>query len=505
MSALSTSAVVAVIGAGTMGAGIAQVAASAGHSVLLYDAHPAAIERGIAGIASGLDKQVARGKLSPEASTALLARIQPASELEQLAPAALVIEAIVENLQVKQQLFQRLEQLCSAEVILASNTSSLSITAIGAALARPERLAGLHFFNPAPVMKLVEVISGVATCPEIAECLYATASAWGKQAVHARSTPGFIVNRVARPYYAEALRLLQEGAADVATLDALLREAGGFPMGPFELMDLIGHDVNYAVTSSVFAAYYHDTRFTPSLIQQELVAAGRWGRKSGQGFYDYRPSATRPTPLTAEPASAPKAVVVHGELGVAEPLVELLMSTGITVERVAGSGWLSVGATRLALSDGRTATQRALEEGCESLVLFDLALDYARASRIALSKADQCSLSAAQAAIGLFQALGKQVSLLDDVPGLAVLRTVCMLANEGLDAVNQGVCSAQAVDIAMRAGVNYPRGPLAWADAIGLQQVATVLDHLARHYGEPRYRASSRLRRYVYGQRAIHV
>ena len=299
MSALPTSNTVAVIGAGTMGAGIAQVAAAAGHPVLLYDAFEGAAEKGLARIGQGLAKLVDRGKMTAADRDSLLARIVPVGGLADLAPAALVIEVIVENLEVKRQVFAELEDICGENAILATNTSSISVTAIGAALKRPERLVGMHFFNPAPVMKLVEIVSGLATAPEIAEVVHATATAWGKQAVHARSTPGFIVNRVARPFYAEGLRVVEEGAADVATVDAVIKESGGFRMGPFELMDLIGHDVNYAVTQSVFEAYYQDQRFLPSLLQQELVQAGRLGRKSGRGFYDYAEGVEKPAPATA--------------------------------------------------------------------------------------------------------------------------------------------------------------------------------------------------------------
>ena len=249
--ALSTHAVVAVMGAGAMGSGIAQVAAAAGHRVKLLDNRPGAAAQAIDGIRTQFEKMAAKGKLSPEAAKAAGQRLQAVAQLAELADADLVIEAIVENLAVKQQLFKDLEAVVSETCILASNTSSISITAIGAALTSPQRLAGLHFFNPAPLMALVEVVSGLATHHDVAATLLATATAWGKTPVHAKSTPGFIVNRVARPYYAEALRVLTEGGADCATLDACCREAGGFRMGPFELMDMIGHDVNFAVTQSV--------------------------------------------------------------------------------------------------------------------------------------------------------------------------------------------------------------------------------------------------------------
>ncbi|MCB1639570.1 MAG: 3-hydroxyacyl-CoA dehydrogenase PaaC [Thiothrix sp.] len=494
MSALEITQTVAVIGAGTMGAGVAQVAAAAGHPVLLFDVGEGAARKGCDQIGAGLEKQVARGRMSAADREALLNRIQVAATLEDLAPAALVIEAIVENLAVKQELFTRLESLCGPDTILASNTSSLSITAIGAALARPQQLVGMHFFNPAPIMKLVEVIRGLATDETVAETVFATATAWGKQAVLARSTPGFIVNRVARPFYAEGLRVLQEGGADAATLDAVMRECGGFRMGPFELMDLIGHDVNYAVTCSVHSAYYGDPRFTPSLIQKELVDAGFLGRKSGRGFFVHGKEAAAPVAQTATTFPAPQQVQVLGDAPFAETLIRLMQAAGITVETEARNNdedfVILAGEAMLALTDGRTATECTAADELENLVLFDLALDYADATRIALAGADQTSRQALEDAIGLWQAMGKQVSILDDIPGMLVMRTVCMLANEGADAVNQQVCSIAAVDTAMQGGVNYPLGPMAWAERIGVGRVATVLDNLAGSYGEDRYRAS---------------
>jgi len=494
--ALGRERTVAVIGSGAMGAGIAQVAAAAGYSVQLFDTRAEAVAKAIADVSGMFDKLAGKGRMTADEARAATARLRPAAALTELAEAGLVVEAIVENLDVKRKLFADLEAVVADDCIFASNTSSISITSIGAALRLPQRLVGMHFFNPVPLMALVEVISGLASDAAVAECVYDTALAWGKNPVHTKSTPGFIVNRVARPYYAEALRILNEQAAEPATIDAILREAGGFRMGPFELMDLIGHDVNFAVTQSVFHAYFTDPRFTPSLIQQELVNAGFLGRKSGRGFYRYGADAVAPAPATeAAVERATQAVQLFG----AGPLADALAARlgNVSVERSSGSSTpgadnlvLQCGSARAYLTDGRSATQRAADNRHADTVLIDLALDFSKAARLAVTRADQCSDAAYTAIVALLQAAGFAVSRLDDVPGMAVMRTVAMLANEAADTVNQGVCSAADADMAMQKGVNYPRGPLAWADAIGLDTVAEVLSHLAAAYGEDRYRVS---------------
>ena len=491
--ALPATRVVAVIGAGAMGAGIAQVAAQAGHTVRLLDAREGAAEQAIANIRKMFGKLADKGRMSAEQAEAAGARLLPAASNQEFADAALVIEAIVENLDVKRKLFAELEDIVAADAILATNTSSISVTAIGAALKRPQQLVGMHFFNPAPLMKLVEVVSGLATDRQVAEIIYDTSAAWGKTPVHAKSTPGFIVNRVARPYYAESLRLAGEGAADIATLDAVLREAGGFRMGPFELMDMIGHDVNFAVTKSVWNAFYNDQRFLPSLMQQDLVDAGFLGRKTGRGFYDYAEGAEKPQPQTAAAVAAPANIVLHGDCPLAQALASRLQQAGVafTQQPAQADGRVAqIGDTVLCLTDGRTATQRAHALGCNNLVLVDLALDYTKATRLAIAAALQADAAATEAVTGLLQAAGYAVSVLRDVPGLAVMRTVAMLANEAADAVNTGVCDVESTNVAMQLGVNYPRGPLAWAQDVGLAHVRDVLANLAAFYGEDRYRVS---------------
>ncbi|KVA22258.1 3-hydroxyacyl-CoA dehydrogenase [Burkholderia ubonensis] len=494
--ALAPAAVVGVIGAGAMGAGIAQVAAAAGHPVLLYDLNEAACDKALAGIRAQFARLAEKGRLDPAQAQAAANRVSAVRALADFAPAALVVEAAAERLDVKREIFATLERHVDDACLLATNTSSISITAIAAGLRAPQRVAGLHFFNPAPLMALVEVVSGLATAPEVAQALYDTAAAWGKRPVLAKSTPGFIVNRVARPYYAEALRVLNEQGGAPASIDAVMREAGGFRMGPFELMDLIGHDVNFAVTESVFRAYFNDPRFTPSLIQQELVNAGFLGRKSGRGFYSYADGATPPAPDVEPPCDAPASVTLFAQDGPADALRARI------AERVAGARHAhahsddllaTAGRASIALTDGRTATERAAQTGVADLVLVDLARDYAQAGLVALTRALQCSDAAYADAVGLFQQAGFRVVGLADVPGMIVMRTVAMLANEAADTVNQGVCSPADLDLAMEKGVNYPCGPLAWADAIGIARVHRVLSHLAASYGEDRYRVSPRL------------
>ncbi|MEX5745107.1 3-hydroxyacyl-CoA dehydrogenase PaaH [Massilia sp. X63] len=499
MQALPNNSIVAVVGSGAMGSGIAQVAAGAGHQVLLFDTRDGAADKAIADIGKTYARLVEKGRMDSVAAEQAQARLQRIGTLQEAAGAALVVEAIVENLDAKRALFRELEGIVADDCILATNTSSISVTAIAAPLRRPERLVGMHFFNPVPLMALVEVISGIATDPGVADTVYATAEAWGKSPVQAKSTPGFIVNRVARPYYAEALRLLLEQAGEPATIDAVLRDCGGFRMGPFELMDLIGHDVNFSVTNSVYNAYFGDPRFTPSILQQELVNAGFLGRKTGRGFYRYGDGADKPAVQTEAPQARPAAVsIVGGDASAIAPLAARLAAAGYGLphEETLDStpGFVCQGAA-VYLTDGRSATERAAESWHDDTVVYDLLLDPAGATRIALARADQCSVEAYNAVVGMFQAAGFAVTRLDDVPGMAVMRTVAMLANEAADAVNQGVCSAAAVDIAMQKGVNYPRGPLAWADSIGLQHIGAVLANLATTYGEDRYRVSPLLRR----------
>ena len=489
---------IGVVGAGAMGAGIAQVAALAGQRVLLFDTRVGAAQTAIDGIQTVVDKLEAKGRVTSDQVTSVRSGLGAVDALSDFAECGLVIEAIVEDLEAKQSLFRFLEDVVATNALLATNTSSISITAIAAALKHPERLAGMHFFNPAPLMPLVEVISGAATSKSALESIHATATKWGKIPVFAKSSPGFIVNRVARSFYAESLRVLGEGGASCATIDAVMREAGGFRMGPFELMDLIGHDVNYAVTCSVFEAFYGDTRFTPSLLQKDLVSAGFLGRKSGRGFYVYGEEAPAIVASTHRPEAVPGHIRLYAGSLLSGVLADRLTLAGIPFLRAEAHPDLRIAECAgciLYQCDGRTATDRAKTLGIDDTVLVDLTLNAATASRLAMTAAAQSSSSAPAAAAGLLQAGGFAVSEIGDVPGMIVLRTVAMLANEAADAVNQGVCSASDCDLAMRKGVNFPIGPLQWAEAIGIGFVVASLDNLREAYGEQRYRVSPLLRK----------
>ncbi|WP_328658382.1 3-hydroxyacyl-CoA dehydrogenase [Streptomyces sp. NBC_00334] len=475
MTALDLSSPVAVVGTGTMGQGIAQVALVAGHPVRLYDAAPGRAREAADAIGARLDRLVEKKRLTGTERDAARSRLTSADTLAGLAGCALVVEAVVERLGVKQELFRALEDVVGDACLLATNTSSLSVTAVGGALRVPGRFVGLHFFNPAPLLPLVEVVSGAATDPASATRAYETARAWGKTPVACADTPGFIVNRVARPFYAEAFAVHEERGADPATIDAVLRESGGFRMGAFELTDLIGQDVNESVTHSVWRSFFHDVRFAPSLAQRRLVESGRLGRKSGQGWYDYRDGAERPAPHTAGPAEAPAYVVVEGGLGPAAELVALIREAGIEVGEEEGGtdGSLVLpGGGRLRLTDGRTSVELG------GVVHFDLALDYRRATRIALAPAATTPPHALAEATGLFQALGKEVSVVGDVPGMIVARTVARIVDLAFDAVDRGVASAADVDTAMRLGVNYPLGPVEWGRGLGLRWVYELLADL---------------------------
>jgi 3-hydroxybutyryl-CoA dehydrogenase len=494
---------IAVIGAGIMGAGIAQIAAQAGHPVHLFDAREGAAHDAKVKLATTLQGLVTKGKLTAEAAAATLDRIQPASNLATLADSALVVEAIVEDLAAKRTLFRELEALVDEHCILATNTSSISVTAIANGLKHPGRLVGMHFFNPVPLMKLVEVVSGLQTEPAVAARIEALSRAWGKVPVQAKSTPGFIVNRIARPYYAETLALLLEQAAEPAVLDACLRGAG-FRMGPCELMDLIGHDTNFAVTKSVYEANFYDKRFVPSLVQAEMVAGGLLGRKSGRGFYAYPAGAPAlPSPdagLAQRALQAAREVTVHGSGAIADALAlraaAALEPLGFGPARLPSSAWtgLEVDGAHLMLTSGLSAAEWVAESGITDVAVFDRPL-HTEPGALAYAVAPSSSPAWREHAAGWLQALGFAPQPVADTPGLVVARTAAMLINEAADAVLQGVCTEAGADAAMKLGVNYPAGPFEWLSRWSAAEVMALLQALDGCYRGERYRVSPWLQR----------
>ena len=491
---------VAVVGAGTMGAGIAQVAALAGHRVKLLDLRPGAAQTAIDQIANSLAGLVDKGRLSAEDRSATLARLIEVKRLPDLADAALVVEVIVEELSVKQTLVRELEGIVWSQAVIASNTSSISITAIANGMKHPQRLVGMHFFNPVPLMKLVEVVSGAETDPDVAQAVFDTAKRWGKTPVHARSTPGFIVNRIARPFYAETLAMLQEQAAAPAVLDALARGAG-FRMGPCELMDLIGHDVNFAVTSSVFNANFGDRRYAPSPVQKTLLDGGRLGRKAGKGFYDGVPPG--PAAASAEPAPLPTSLALAGAGPMARALSSWLTQRGLAFARDDTAPWtgLQLGDIEVHVTDGRTAMQLAAQRRHPQLAVIDLLPASDKLRAIGVAFATSASGATRQAVLGALQACGWQPQEMLDTPGLWAARTVCMLINEAADAVHQGVCDEGGADLAMKLGTNWPVGPFEWLGLLGVDYTAAVLDNLHAGTRNERYRVSPLLQQRLWSER----
>lgn len=498
MTALDLSSPVAVVGTGTMGQGIAQVALVAGHPVRLFDAVPGRAREAAAAIGARLDRLVSKNRLAASDRDSARARLTAAESLADLADCGLVVEAVLERLEVKQELLRSLEDVVGEDCLLATNTSSLSVTAIGGALRNPGRFVGLHFFNPAPLLPLVEVVSGYATDVTSATRAYETARSWGKTPVACADTPGFIVNRIARPFYAEAFAVYEAQGADPATIDAVLRESGGFRMGAFELTDLIGQDVNESVTHSVWQSFFQDVRFTPSLAQRRLVESGRLGRKTGHGWFDYRDDGAGvqgAKPHTAEKHQAPAYVLAEGDLGPASEVLALIREAGIQVredEEDHGTRLVLPSGGQLALADGQTSVE------FRDVVYFDLALDYRKATRIALSASQDTSQQTLSEAIGLFQALGKDVSVIGDVPGMIVARTVARIVDLAHDAVAKGVATEEDIDTAMRLGVNYPLGPFEWSRRLGRMWAFSLLDDLHDRDPSGRYAPSLALYRHSF-------
>ncbi len=481
---IRTNLSIAVVGAGTMGAGIAQVAAAAGHPVIMIDQNEAALERGRAAMMKNLESAVGRGRLDAPGRDAVAARIRWSSDLALVADAALVIEAVVERIDIKRSLIAAIACVTSHDTLIASNTSSFAIADLAGVLVRPERLLGLHFFNPVPAMELVEVVAGPATDAATIEAACALMRAWGKRPVVVRDVPGFIVNQVARPYYAEAFIALEEGFAP-EVIDAALSGAGGFRMGPLALADMIGHDINFAVAVSVYDAYSGRTRFRPQPAQRALVEAGRLGRKSGRGVYDHGNPLTQP--IHAGDARIPTTIPITIFVSTTDlltPLVDAARDHGITVTEEAGLG---VDIIRLedivmALGDGRSLAQRPDVD-----ILLDHARDFTNVTTCIVTVRSNASMVLVR---GFLEAIERHVLQIPDRPGQIVLRMLAQLANAAADAARNAVASIDGIDEAMVFGANHPEGPLAWAERIGHARVHAALAHIAAETGDPIYAPS---------------
>jgi 3-hydroxybutyryl-CoA dehydrogenase len=484
--------IVAVIGAGAMGRGIAQVCAQAGLSTLLFDARDGAVGEAIAAVDKGLEGQVAKGRMSPDDKAGVMRRLKPMASLADAASAGLVIEAIVEDLAVKRDLFRTLEKHLAPDAVIATNTSSLSVTEIAAGCERPQRVGGLHFFNPPPVMKLVEVIGGLRSDPNLVGALLAFSRRIGKQPIVATDTPGFVVNHAGRAYGPEALRIVGQGIAGPRDVDVLMKEAAGFRMGPFELLDLVGGDVTHAVMESIYDRYYGEPMYQPSAQMAVRVAGGLLGRKTGRGFYDYAAAPVANVPLLAvAPQPKPASVWISNEDGGSE-LAGLLNAAGIAAN-VGGAP----GAQPVYLVT-------PLGEDCTSAALR-LKLDPARTvavdrlgrftGRYTVMKNPLTTPAALGAAVAALQATGAPVTAINDSTGFVVQRLLAMIVNVGCRIAELRVAAPADIDSGVELGLNYPKGPLAFGDFLGPARVLAVLDAMQASTHDPKYRATAWLRR----------
>ncbi len=500
-----------VVGAGTMGAGIAQVAAAGGLEVRIFDVADGAARNAVARIGQLLDRAVARGRIQEGEAGATLGRLSPAEDISELGDCFIVCEAIAERLEVKQELFGRLASICGESTVFATNTSSLPVTAVAAGVPSPERVVGMHFFNPVPLMKLVEVIAGLNSSETALATARAVGERMGRRVIDAADGPGFLVNRVSRPFLLEAQQLLAEGVADHATIDLVARLDGGFRMGPFELSDLVGVDVGYDIAQSFYRLGHGEPRWRPSGIPPQMIAAGRLGRKSGRGYYTYAEDGSYrpddPPPQMIE--SAHGAVDVIGETPLARELRRLAEAAGYVVDAPAEEPREITIDARIATAGNDVDPSRGpvvvLCAG-NSLAWASRGRDFAgfhalpplsEARSVQLTRVAATSDATLAAARHFFHAIGKHVIDVGDAPGLVLGRIVCQLINEAVFALQEGVGSAEDIDLGVKLGLNYPRGLFEWLRAIGPHQVLATLDALQREIGGDRYRAAPLLRRWV--------
>lgn len=485
--------VVGVAGCGAMGRGIAQVMAQAGCEVRLYDVQEGAAQQARDHVDAMLGKLAEKGRIAPAAHAAMRESMQVATGLDGFAPCDLVIEVIVENLAVKKEFFARLETVVSDTCLLATNTSSLSVTAIAAACRVPARVAGYHFFNPVPLMRVVEVIAGTRTDPAACAALAALTRRYGHTAVNAADTPGFIVNHAGRGYGTEALKILQEGVTEFHVLDRVMTRAAGFRLGPCELLDLTGIDVSHAVMESIYHQYYEEPRYRPSVIGQQRRDAGLYGRKTGQGFYRHVDGKQQVFEPTSAPAARPASVwvsraVPDGHAAATDLLARLGMPAE-SGERPSGEALIVV--TPL----GTDATAAAHGEGLDAARTVALDTLLPQDGQRTVMTTVTTTPAMREAAHGLFGADGVPVALIRDSAGFVAQRILAMIVNIGCDIVQQRVCSPADLDTAVTLGLSYPKGPLAFGDALGPARILAILANIHALTGDPRYRPSPWLRR----------
>ncbi|MDZ4238922.1 MAG: 3-hydroxyacyl-CoA dehydrogenase [Hydrogenophaga sp.] len=486
---------VGIVGTGAMGRGIAQMAAQAGSQVLLFDVQTGAAEAALKALQGTWQTLHNKGKLDESQLATYVGRLQVAASLAELAPCDLVVEAVVEKLDVKQRLFAELETLVSPTAVLATNTSSLSVTSIAAALKRPGQLAGYHFFNPVPLMRVVEVIAGLKTSASVCQQLTDYTRQFGHTPVSAQDTPGFIVNHAGRGYGTEALRVAGERVADFATIDRILKDQMGFRLGPFELMDLTALDVSHPVMESIYRQYYDEPRYRPSVITAQRLAGGVVGKKVGEGFYKYEGGVAQ---MPAEPAMPVVAemppVWVSPKAARRAELYQLLKNLGTSIETgTAPSGAALILVAPLGLD---VTTLAAVERLDATRTLgIDMMLDDAATKRRVLATNPATRPDMRDAAHALFARDGKAVSVVRDSGGFVTQRVVATIVNIAADMCQQGICTPADLDVAVTLGLGYPMGPLAMGDRIGPTNVLEILFNMQTVYGDTRYRPSPWLRR----------
>ena len=489
-----------------MGRGIAQIAVQAGSSVQLMDAKAGAAEKARESICQQWVRLVEKGRIDPEIASAHKARLSVASALGNLADCDLVIEAITERLDAKKDLFAELEAVVSTATVLASNTSSLSVTAIAAALKHPERFAGFHFFNPVPLMKVVEVVDGLSTAAETGDRLMTLATTMGHMPVRCKDMPGFIVNHAGRGMNIEGLKIAQEGVADFADIDAIMREQAGFRMGPFELMDLTGLDVSHPVMESIYQQFYQEARYRPSPITAVRAVGGILGRKTAQGFYAYPDGNKLVAPERSAPAARPRSVWVspanaHGHA----MTVDLLAKLGVQAET---SDRPSQDALILVTPLGMDASTAAINEGLDAtrVVAIDTLLALSSTKRRTLMTTPLTSEAFKDAAHGLLSSDGVPVTVIRDSAGFVAQRILCSIINIACDIAQQRIATPNDIDQAVHLGLGYPKGPLALGDAIGASLILETLRALHGLTGDMRYRPSPWLwRRAGLGASLLHT